>query len=110
VDIGFAIGSIVRLQVPGVRMANSRALGKFGGEFAQGTQTYVGQRRLVYFREPTLRTRLDVSVWPTASDIAVQANVGVQVNCGSRRRVLERSKMSHNRPQFPRLLHNFAEH
>ena len=44
-DIGFAIGSIVRLQVPGVRMANSRALGKFGGEFAQGTQTYVGQRR-----------------------------------------------------------------
>ena len=91
-------------------MANGWALGKFGGEFAQGTRTYVGSSNLVYFREPTLRTRLDVSVWPTASDIAVQANVGVQVNCGSRWRVLERSKMSHNRPQFPRLLHNFAEH
>jgi hypothetical protein len=43
VDIGFAIGSIVRLQVPRVRMANGWALGKFGGEFAQVTQTYVGQ-------------------------------------------------------------------
>ena len=42
-DIGFAIGSIVRLQVPRVRMANGWALGKFAGEFAQGTQTYVGQ-------------------------------------------------------------------
>ena len=42
-DIGFAIGSIVRLQVPRVRMANGWALGKFAGEFAQVTQTYVGQ-------------------------------------------------------------------
>ncbi len=36
VDIGFAIGSIVRLQVPRVRMANGWALGKFGGEFRPG--------------------------------------------------------------------------
>ena len=41
-DIGFAIGSIVRLPVPRVRMANGWALGKFGGEFGQGTQTYAG--------------------------------------------------------------------
>jgi hypothetical protein len=40
VDTGFAIGSM-RLQVPRVRMANGRALGKIGGEFGQGTQTYV---------------------------------------------------------------------
>jgi hypothetical protein len=43
VDIGFAIGSTVRLQMQRVRMANGWALGKVGGEFAQGTQTYVGQ-------------------------------------------------------------------
>ena len=36
VDIGFAIGSIVRLQVPRVRVANGWALGKFAGEFAPG--------------------------------------------------------------------------
>ena len=37
VDTGFAIGSMLRLQVPRVRMANGWALGKFGGEFGQGT-------------------------------------------------------------------------
>ena len=37
VDTGFAIGSILRLQVPRARMANGWALGKFGGEFGQGT-------------------------------------------------------------------------
>ena len=42
-DIGFAIGSIVRLQVPRVRMENGWALGKVAGEFAQVTQTCVGQ-------------------------------------------------------------------
>ena len=34
-DIGFAIGSILRLQVPRVRMENGWALGKFADEFAQ---------------------------------------------------------------------------
>jgi hypothetical protein len=33
----FAIGSMLRLQVPIVGMANGLALGKFGGEFGQGT-------------------------------------------------------------------------
>jgi hypothetical protein len=33
VDTGFAIGSMLRLQVPRVRMANGGALGEFGGEF-----------------------------------------------------------------------------
>jgi len=42
VDTGFAIGSMLRLQVPGVRMADGWALGKFGGEFGQGAQTYAG--------------------------------------------------------------------
>jgi hypothetical protein len=32
VDTDFAIGSILRLQVPRVRMAKGWALGKFGGE------------------------------------------------------------------------------
>jgi hypothetical protein len=30
--------------------------------------------------------------WPTASNVAVQANVGLLVNCGSGSRVLEASK------------------
>jgi hypothetical protein len=34
VDTGFAIGSMVRLQVQRVRMANGSALRKFGGESA----------------------------------------------------------------------------
>ena len=34
--------------------------------------------------------------WPTASDVAVQANVGLQVNCGSGSRVLETLKMAHD--------------
>jgi len=42
VDPGFAVRLILRLQVPRVRMANGWALGKFGGEFGQGTQTYAG--------------------------------------------------------------------
>jgi hypothetical protein len=48
VDTGFAIGSILRLQLPTVRMANGWALGKFGGEFGQGTQTYAGAVRARY--------------------------------------------------------------
>jgi hypothetical protein len=37
-DTRFAIGSIVRLQVPRVRMANGQAPGKFGDAFGQSTQ------------------------------------------------------------------------
>jgi hypothetical protein len=47
VDADFAIGSILRLQVPGVRMAKGWALGKFGGEFGQGMQTCAGAARAV---------------------------------------------------------------
>jgi hypothetical protein len=36
-DTDFANGSMSRLQMPIVRMANGLALGKFGGEFGQGT-------------------------------------------------------------------------
>jgi hypothetical protein len=39
VDTDFAIGSILRLQVPRVRMAKGWALGKLSCEFGQGTQT-----------------------------------------------------------------------
>jgi hypothetical protein len=38
-----------------------------------------------------------VAVWPTTSDIAAQTNVSFQVNCGSRWRALERSKMTQSR-------------
>jgi hypothetical protein len=48
VDTGFAIGSMLRLQVPRVRMADGWALGKFGAEFGQGTQTYAGAARAQY--------------------------------------------------------------
>jgi hypothetical protein len=48
VDTGFVIGSILRLLVPRVRMANGWVLGKFGGEFGQGTQTYAGAARARY--------------------------------------------------------------
>ncbi len=40
-DIGFAIGSIMRLQVPRVRMENGWALGKFAGEFAQTFAAFI---------------------------------------------------------------------
>jgi hypothetical protein len=50
VDTGFAIGSMLRLQVPRARMANGWALGKFGGEFGQGVQTYAGAARARYIR------------------------------------------------------------
>jgi predicted protein tyrosine phosphatase len=48
VDNGFAIGSTLRLQVRRVRMANGRPMGRFGGEFGQGAQTYVGAARARY--------------------------------------------------------------
>jgi hypothetical protein len=38
---------------------------------------------------------------PTASDVAVQANVGLQVNCGSVWRMLETLKMTLNRHERP---------
>jgi hypothetical protein len=50
VDTGFAIGSMLRLQVPRVRMANGWALGKFGGEFGLSTQTYAGAHGRDIFR------------------------------------------------------------
>ena len=48
VDAGFAIGSMLRLQVPSVRMADGWALRKFGSEFGQGAQTYAGAARAQY--------------------------------------------------------------
>jgi hypothetical protein len=65
VDIRFAIGSIVRLQVPRVRVANGWALGKFGGEFARARRLTLGCSNLVYFCEPTLRTQLQMSACGT---------------------------------------------
>ena len=47
-DTGFAIGSTLRLQVTSVRMTDGWALGKFGGEFGQGAQTYAGAARAQY--------------------------------------------------------------
>jgi len=60
VDIGFAIGSIMRLQVPRVCMENGWALGKFAGDFAQARRLTLSN--LVYFCEPTLRPQLHMSV------------------------------------------------
>ena len=58
------IGSIVRLQVPRVRMANGWALGKFGGEFAQVAQTYVGQLQSgLFLRAYFAYTASDVRLW-----------------------------------------------
>jgi len=79
VDIGFAIGSAVRLQVPGVRTENRWAPEKFGGEFAQGTLTF-GSSNLVYFCEPTLRTRLPISGWgPSRQLVRRNEMSGVEV-------------------------------
>ena len=64
-EIGFAIGSVVRLQVPGVRMANRWALGKFGGEFAQVAQTYVGQLQSgLFLRAYFAYTASHIRLWP----------------------------------------------
>jgi hypothetical protein len=49
-DTGFAIGSMLRLQVPRVRMANGWAVGKFGGEFGLSTRTYAGAQGFDIFR------------------------------------------------------------
>ena len=49
VDIGFAIGSIMRLQAPRVRVENGWALGKFAGGFAQACRLTLGSSNLVYF-------------------------------------------------------------
>ena len=40
----------------------------------------------------------DFRIWPTASDIAAQANVSLQVNCGSGSRMLEMLKMTQSEP------------
>jgi hypothetical protein len=71
VDIGFAIASIVRLPVPRVRMANGWALGKFGGESAQVTQTYVGQLQSgLFLRAYFTYTASGVRLWHK-TDIAI---------------------------------------
>jgi hypothetical protein len=59
VDIGLAIGSIVRLQ-----------LRRLAGEFAQVTQLALGSSNLVYFCEPTSRTQLHMSVCVPFSNLA----------------------------------------
>ena len=43
----------------------------------------------------------DVAYWPVATDIAAQADVGFRGNCGSGRRSLETSKMTHNGSRAP---------
>jgi hypothetical protein len=50
VDTGFAIGSMLRLQVPRVRMANVWALGKFGGEFGPEQADLRRRARARYIR------------------------------------------------------------
>jgi hypothetical protein len=75
VDIGFAIGSIVRLQMPRVRMANGWALGKFAGEFAQGTQTSVGQLQSgLFLRAYFAYTASHVRLWPLTTRRTLVAN------------------------------------
>jgi hypothetical protein len=74
VDIGFAIGSIVRLPVPRVRMANGWALGKFGGEFSLVTQAYVGQLQYgLFLRAYFGYTASGVRLWHKA-DITIVPN------------------------------------
>jgi hypothetical protein len=57
VDTDFAIGSMLCLQVPRVRMANGWALGKFDGEFGKGTQTYAGAALARYIWQLQSSTR-----------------------------------------------------
>ena len=59
-DIGLAIGSIVRLQAQGVRTKNNLALGKVRRRVRPGPASFASSN-LVYFCEPTLRTRLHMS-------------------------------------------------
>jgi hypothetical protein len=76
VDIGFAIGSIMRLQVPRVRVENGWAPAKFAGGFAQARRLTLGSSNLVYFCEPTLRTQLHMSVcgtYRTLRDVRVES-------------------------------------
>jgi hypothetical protein len=48
------------------------------------------------------------AIGPTASDVAVQANVGLQVICGSGSRVLETLKMTQRTsPPYPGRLRNW---
>jgi hypothetical protein len=69
----------VRLQAPRVRTENRWALGKFSGEFALGTLTF-GSSNLVYFCEPTLRTRLHMSVCGPSRHLARRNEMpGVEV-------------------------------
>ena len=86
-DIGFAIGSIMRLQVPRVRMENGWALGKFAGEFAQARRLTLGSSNLVYFCEPTLRTQLHISVCGlnvVCCETAIGPELGAKRKCRAR--------------------------
>ena len=86
-DIGFAIGSIMRLQVPRVRMANGWALGKFAGGFAQARRLTLGSSNLVYFCEPTLRTQLHISVCGLnvgCCETAIGPELGAKRKCRAR--------------------------
>jgi hypothetical protein len=81
VDIGFAIGSIVRLQIP-------RAAWRWESSAASSPRARrltLGSSNLVYFREPTLRTQLHMSV------------------CGPERRLLRDSNTSEigGKPEVP---------
>ena len=42
-------------------------------------------------------SRSDLVLWPAASDVAVQANVGFGSTCGSDRRALKTSKMTRSK-------------
>ena len=75
VDIGFAIGPIVRLQVSRIRMANGWALGKFAGELPARRLT-LGSSNLVYFlRAYFAYTASHVRLWPQTSFAARQQYV-----------------------------------
>jgi len=87
VDIGFAIGSIMRLQVPRVRVENGWALGKFAGGFAQARRLTLGSSNLVYFCEPTLRTQLHISVCGlnvVCCETAIGPELGAKRKCRAR--------------------------
>jgi hypothetical protein len=87
VDIGFAIGSITRLQVPRVRVENGWALGKFAGGFAQARRLTLGSSNLVYFCEPTLRTQLHISVCGlnvVCCETAIGPELGAKRKCRAR--------------------------
>ena len=78
VDIGFAIGSIVRLQVPRVAWRTAGRWENSPASSPRSRRLALGSSNLVYFCEPTLRIQLHMSVCgPNATSRHVRLVVAI---------------------------------